>query len=1028
MRVAMLGPLQVWSSGDRPVEVGGARLRLLLIRLALEPGRVLTADRLVDDLWGDDAPADPAGALQTLVARLRRAFGGERAVLASHPTGYLLDLPPENVDVRAFEQAAQAGRAAIEAGEPGRAATLLRTGLGLWRGTPLADAAGAPFAVAPAARLEEVRLAMLEERIGADLATGTPVEIAEVEELARAYPLRERLHARLIGALRAADRRAEALEAYERIRRALAEGLGADPGSELRDAHLAALRTEAAPRRGGVPARVTSFVGRAAECAGVSAALEGARLVTITGFGGTGKTRLAVEVAAAWPKPVHLVELGSVADPARVVPAVVAAVGDGDVFGAGTHDPRDRLVALLAGRDLLLVLDNCEHVIDAAARLAEHVLAAAPDVTILATSREPLAIAGESLFPLSPLGLPEPGADPRTAPAVALFADRAAAVRPGFTVTEDVARVCRELDGIPLAIELAAARLRSLTLGQLTERLGDRFGLLERGSRTAQPRHRTLRAVVDWSWELLDDAERVVLRRFSVFFGGATVGAVTEVCEQADPVDLLAGLVDKSLLMMTEDDLGVRYRLLETVREYAAERLEQAGETARVRDAHTAFYLACAETAEPLLRGHGQLRLLAHLDAEQGNLDAALDHAITTGRREAALRMMLARTWPWVMRGRRREAGQWARAVLALVGDEAPPGHELAHGMCVLFTPDAGPAQVRRALEVTQRSDRPAALGAWTFDGAYAGDPARIRARVSGLAERFGAHPDPWLRAMAGLAYGLVQLEYTPGGAGRAERRLRAARDGFAGVGDRWGEAVCLFALGMVLANRGSWAETVRVLEQARSRAALIGGVEEIPAPMMLLVQLGHARAKAGDRTGARADLEQALATAERGGDALALARVRHALGDLAYAAGDLPASAAYLRAALSLREAAPAQFRALLHLSAARTESALGDHDRAAGLRDRALTLVDGTGDDVARATVLEGVAEACHAPRDAVALLGAARTLRGIDDTGDPAVLALLDRCRAELGEEGFAAAWAHGRALAEPESLARQARARR
>ncbi|HEY0542807.1 MAG TPA: BTAD domain-containing putative transcriptional regulator, partial [Actinoallomurus sp.] len=655
MRVAMLGPLRVRDEDDEPVEVGGARLRLLLIRLALEPGRVITADRLAEDLWEDDAPDDPAGALQTLVARLRRAFGDDRAVIARDPAGYRLDLSPEDVDVHALERAARAGRTAIEAGDPERAAALLRGGLGLWRGTPLAEAAGAAFAVAPAVRLEETRLAMIEDRIAADLAVGRPVEIAEVEELARAHPLRERLHARLVRALSAADRRAEGLEAYERIRGELAERLGVDPGAELRDAHLAALRTESVARRGDVPARATSFVGRAAELAGVRAALDRARLVTITGFGGTGKTRLAVEVAAGWAGSVRLVELGSVADPARVVPAVVAVVGDGaaGVFGTDAdRDPLDRLAALLTGHESLLILDNCEHVIDAAARLAEHLLAAAPDLTLLATSREPLAIAGESLLPLAPLGLPEPGADPRTAAAVRLFADRATAVRPGFAVTEDVVRVCRALDGIPLAIELAAARLRSLTVGQLIERIGDRFGLLEHGSRTAQPRHRTLRAVVDWSWELLDDAERRVLRRLSVFLGGATVPAVTEVCDLGDPVDLLAGLVDKSLLMMGEDDLGVRYRLLETVREYAAERLEQAGETAMVRDAHARFFLAYAETAEPLLRGRDQLRWLARLDAEQGDLDAALDHAITGGSPETALRMMLARTWSWVMRGR----------------------------------------------------------------------------------------------------------------------------------------------------------------------------------------------------------------------------------------------------------------------------------------------------------------------------------------------------------------------------------------
>ena len=277
---------------------------------------------------------------------------------------------------------------------------------------------------------------------------------------------------------------------------------------------------------------------------------------------------------------------------------------------------------MLAGRRLLLVLDNCEHVIEAAAHLAEHLLATAPGVALLATSREPLAIAGETLFPLPPLALPAEGADPRTAPAVALFADRAAAVRPGFTVGDDVVRVCRELDGIPLAIELAAARLRSLTPGRLAERIGDRFGLLDHGSRTALPRHRTLRAVVDWSWELLNEDERSVLRRLSVFYGGATAEAVARVCDHGDPVDLLAGLVDKSLLILADDAAGVRYRLLETVREYAAERLEQAGEAEAVRAAHTAYFLEFAEAADPKLRGREQLEWLARLDADHGNLDA----------------------------------------------------------------------------------------------------------------------------------------------------------------------------------------------------------------------------------------------------------------------------------------------------------------------------------------------------------------------------------------------------------------------
>lgn len=1019
MRVAMLGPLRVQDGGGRPVEVGGARLRLLLIRLALDPGHVVTADRLAGDLWGDDAPADPAGALQTLVARLRRAFQGERARIVSHPAGYLLDVAPADVDVVAFERAAEDGRAALQAGDHTRAAEVLRGGLDLWHGTPLADAAGAVFALAPAARLEETRLTMVEDLLAADLSRRAPTAIGEIEALARAHPLRERLHARLIHALRAADRRAEALEAYERIRRELADRLGVDPGPELREAHLAALREE---NRRGVPARATSFVGRETELARVRDLLGTHRLVTITGFGGTGKTRLALEAADAAATPVRLVELGAVADPARVVLAVTAAVGDGDLFGAGAdRTPLERLGSMLAGHDLLLILDNCEHVVDAAARLAEHLLAAAPGVTILATSREPLAIAGEALVPLAPLGL--------DGPAVALFTDRARAVRPGFVADDAVAGICRELDGIPLAIELAAARLRSLTLGQLTERIGDRFGLLERGSRTSLPRHRTLRAVVDWSWDLLDEAERAVLRRLSVFLGGATVEAVTEVCApEGDPVDLLAGLVDKSLLIMAETGQGVRYRLLETVREYAGERLDRSEEAERVREAHTAYFLALAETAEPRLRGSGQLTWLARLDAEQGNLDAALGHALGRGDHERALRIMAARTWPWLIRGRRREAGEWARAVLAAVGDEPPAGHELAHAMCVLIAPLDDPARLKSALEVTRRSDRPAALAAWTMADGYSGGPEAIRERAEEVVERFGTAADPWLRAMADMAYGLVNLEYVAGGAGEAEERLRSALDGFRTAGDRWGEAVTLFALGNVLANRGSWPETVRVLERARARAAEVGGAEEIPAPMMLLVRLGDARMRAGDRDGARADLERALTVAERGADPLALARVRHALGDLAYAEGNAAEAAARTRAALTGVRDAPAQFLALLHMSAARAEAALGDHERAEDLRARALTLIASTGDDVARASVLEEAAAWCADPAGAVAVLAAARGLRGIDDTSDPGVRALLARCRAGLGEEAFAAAWARGRALAEPETFAGQTSARR
>ncbi|WP_433182204.1 BTAD domain-containing putative transcriptional regulator [Actinoallomurus sp. CA-150999] len=1029
MRIRILGPLQVRGGDGRPVEVGGARLRLLLIRLALDPGRMVTAERLIDDLWDGEPPVDPAGALQSLVARLRRALGEDRKLVASHPAGYRLDLPPDAVDAEAFERAAAE---ALTAGEPARAVVVLDEALALWRGTPLADAAGAPFAAAPTVRLEELRLSMVEDRIDAALAAGVPVPVAEVEESAAAHPTRERLQARFMRVLCAAGRRADALETYERARHALADGLGVDPGPELRAAHLAALREQAAARPGALPARSTRFIGRDRELAEVRAALENARLVTLTGFGGTGKTRLAVEVADGWPEPARLVELGAVTAPGGVAPAVLATVDDGETGAFAPADPLGRLVAALAGRRLLLLLDNCEHLVDAAAELAERLLAAAPEVRILATSREPLAIAGESLFPVAPLGLPEPGADPRESPAVSLFADRAAAVRPGFAVTDDVVRVCRELDGIPLAIELAAARLRSLTADQLAERIGDRFRLLDRGRRSAVSRHRTLRAVVDWSWDLLDEAEQALLRRMSVFVGGADAEAVRRVCAPGgDVVEALAGLVDKSLVIA--DGTGARYRLLETVREYAAGRLEDAGETAAVTRAHGAYFLELAETAEPLLRGRDQLAWLARLDAVQGDLDAALGRAVASGRAETALRMVVARVWPWVLRGGWRQAGEWASRVLDAVGPEPPPGCETAHAICVLIaSSDGTPFGVRkvtptldRALRVIGRSDHPAAFAAWALAGAL-GD------RLGALVERFGGHADPWLRAMTRLVEGIVEFEWTAGGAARAEAHVRAALDLFDEVGDRWGQAFCRYELALILANRGSWTDAASALERARARAAEIGAVEEIPAPMMLLVQLGQARARAGDHTGARADLERALAAADRGGDALGRARVRGALGELALLGGDLDEAVRWLRDALAIApERAPTQFVALLRGVLARAETARGDSGTARALHAEALGLMAGTGDDVARATAVEHAAAWCLDQGDAeraATALSAARTLRGIDETDDPWVRELVGRCEAALGEERLRAAWERGRVLSRPEDLLLQTMDRR
>jgi DNA-binding SARP family transcriptional activator len=524
VRIGVLGPLEVRDTAGQLLPVGGARLRSFLIRLAISDGRPVSVDRLAEDLWADDGPADAANAVQALVSRLRSTAG--RDTIEHGPAGYRLAVAPGEVDARAFEQLVVVARGALAAGDNAAGARTLRQALDMWRGPALADVADAPFATATIARLSELRLAAIEDRIDADLALGRGAGLVpEVEELATAHPLRERLRGQLMRALYASGRQADALGVYEDTRRALSTGLGVDPSPGLAAVHLAILRGELSPgrlapgsaaggasaakpaqrRRISLPAQLTSFVGRGDELARVAKLLAESRLITLTGPGGAGKTRLSIEAAARVadqvPDGVWFVPLAPVRDALDVPQAVLAAIGAQDLAWPtdpveaarlAAMEPLDRLSDVVASQRLVLVLDNCEHVLDAVARLAARVLADAAGVRILATSREPLGLTGETLCPVPSLPLPPQDADADEAagyPAVRLFADRAAAVRPGFAVDAEtvgpVVRICRALDGIPLAIELAAARARALTPAQVADRLDDRFALLSVGSRAA---------------------------------------------------------------------------------------------------------------------------------------------------------------------------------------------------------------------------------------------------------------------------------------------------------------------------------------------------------------------------------------------------------------------------------------------------------------------------------------------------------------------------------------------------------------
>ncbi|MEV8446236.1 AfsR/SARP family transcriptional regulator [Streptomyces parvus] len=775
MHYCVLGTTRALRDDGTAVTLGGARLRALLTVLALRPGRTVPAAHLVDEVWDGDPPADAAGALQALVGRLRRALG--HSAVESVEGGYRLAAPPDAVDLHRFERLAGEGSRALEDGDAAGALAALGEALALWNGPALADL---PDRTAIASRWEARRLDARRAALGALLALGRPGEaLPELAVLCDTHPLDEPLQALRIRALRDAGRPAEALAAYEEVRTLLDDRLGTGPGPALRGLHTELLHPGpatgvaptpgAAPATGAVPApedvpaatqpppapsppgpgnlraRLTSFVGRDTDMAALREDLGRARLVTLLGPGGAGKTRLSQETAEAaaeaWPDGVWLAELAPVDDPDTVPEAVLGALGARETVlrGAGAEelraadrtggDPLVRLTEHCAPRRMLLLLDNCEHVIGAAAALADHLLAHCPQLTVIATSREPLGVPGEFVRPVDPL--PDPMA-------LRLLAERGAAARPGFRTDADeataaaCAEICRRLDGLPLAIELAAARLRMLTPRQIADRLDDRFRLLTNGSRTVLPRQQTLRAVVDWSWDLLDAAERAVLRRLSVFAGGCSLAAAEEVCALPEPADgvtvdsldvasLLGSLVDKSLVVAAPGDDGeMRYRLLETVGEYAAERLAEAGERAAVERRHLVHYRELARITGPKVRGSGQREAIAVFQREYENLRTALRHAVAALDEHEALCIVLSMAWYWMLKDLRSEARQWCELAASLGPDPfAPPGTR-APSLAERPTDRPPPmddeqlAEARRGVSLVQLAGVDNAISAWS--------------------------------------------------------------------------------------------------------------------------------------------------------------------------------------------------------------------------------------------------------------------------------------------------------------------------
>ncbi|WP_369259337.1 AfsR/SARP family transcriptional regulator [Geodermatophilus amargosae] len=1090
MEIRVLGPVEVVVGGQaRPLPGGGERELLAL--LALSAGRVVASSALVDASWGELLPANPTNALQVRVSRLRRALAGTGAAVVTRPPGYLLDADRSRVDALRFTDQVAAARAASD---PSAAAALYRDALALWRGPALGEFAGTGWAGSEAARLTDLQLAAHEELIDLDLAAGRHVEVlAELERLTAAHPLRERLHARLMLALYRAGRQADALAAYQRARGVLDAELGLLPGAELRELESAILQQRpdlTAPTRtpvvrapdpvaadvpapasasasvpGSLPRRLTSFLGREADLDGVGRLLRTRGLVTITGPGGVGKTSLASEAARAaadgFGDGVGFVRLAGVSDPAQVPGAVLAAL---EVRDEATATADARLVGHLRDRAVLLVLDNCEHLADACALLAERLLESCPQVRLLATSREPLAARGEVQYALDPLPVPTgtpAGGEVAASTAVRLFVDRARAVLPGFTLDEGntaaIVEVCRHLDGIPLALELAAARVAALPVDELARRMGDRFALLTTGPRTAEARQRTLRATVEWSHQLLSEPERVLLRRLSVFRGRWTLEAAQAVgaggsLPPAAVVDLVGRLVDRSLVVVdragrspgeetpgdrTPDDRtpGVRYHLLETIREYAAERLAESGEADAAARAHVGHLTGLAERAEAELRGDGQARWLPRLAAERDDLDAALawctEHAATEP--DAGLRLVAPLGWYWYF-ATRPDGGRRMAAMLSAAAGGSPEARARAlqalavaarPGACIVH-PDAGCAAAAaqsRALFADLDDEFRTALSdtLLAVEGIGADRPAEATALLERADRQFGRAGDAWCTALVQF----VRMELLAAAGDLSEARAVGARAlaAFRALGDQWGVSAVQFHLGTALHRAGRLEEALAMYEGARASGEVAGPANTL---QYALAGAGHVTLLLGDADRAAALFADSHAVA-RGLGAEGNPRAAVGEGLLARERGDPAAARERLTAAQHLLaglnekpEWTAAALVGLGHLA-----DAEGDGDGAEFSFRRAWQTAPG------HAAALEGLAGVAAARGDAAAaagLLGAAaswrrRSHRPASRLEEADATRAEQRARAVLDEGGYSAAFAAG--AARPETVLDAAR---
>ncbi|WIB77268.1 BTAD domain-containing putative transcriptional regulator [Curtobacterium sp. MCPF17_002] len=830
-RVAVLGPVTVAGPSGLPTPVPGALARSFLTALVLARGHAVTTEALIDELWPADQPRGARAALQTLVSRLRRTLAD--GVVVSTSTGYALGCDPDDVDL------ARAERSAADHAAP----DVVRAALDLWRGTPGDDVDG-DLGDALAERAAAARRALRRSLGTALLDAGHADEAVDVWTTeAQANPFDEVAVAGCMHALVAAGRTAEALAVFAAHRDRLVDELGADPSADLVRLNADLLRRSAADtgraRRIGLRAAPNALVGRQDDVDAVTDLLSRNRLVTILGAGGLGKTRLAQAVAADVPATCGVVvfELAPLAAE-DVVPALGALLGIAEFRSARSlrdvvvADLRSRVVRALADGPTLLVLDNCEHLVDAVAAIAADLLAAAPELRILTTSRSPLAIAGEAVAPLAPLPVEADGA------AVRLFTERARAARPGAVLPVDaVRRICTRLDGSPLAIELAAARIRGMSAADIERRLDDRFALLRGGDRSAPERHRTLLAVIEWSWRLLDTGAQDLLTRLALFPDGLAVDAVEAVAapdRRDDALDDLAELVEQSLVQLVEHEgEPVRYRLLETVREFGAARLDERGTTDAVRRAMIGWGRDFAADRNLFtLTGEAQLDRFREVGREADNLVTLLRWALGSGDGPAVAHLFAALGGFWTLRGAHGEVvaiGPEIVPVLRRMSQRPEDRPAVVLGLVVTGASSAFTDRRTAALAVStlRRTMRAGATGFAVLDAQAAllltlGRPADGHA----LLARYRDDADPGVACLANMLS--APLAENDGDFDDALRYAKRAAALARVTDDAWTTGSGAVTMTQLLAQTGRHTEALEAAEVAREQLERFGADDDL--------------------------------------------------------------------------------------------------------------------------------------------------------------------------------------------------------